>query len=62
MTKTQRRKQRSEQWKKDNDWGLSPAERTAKRIARCEGAIKTKIELGQDASILIDLLNQVKGE
>lgn len=62
MTKTQRRKQKSEEWKEANDWGLSVAERTAKRIQRAEARIKEMQEAGRDTTIVIELLNDVKKE
>ena len=60
MTKTQMKQIKSAEWKKQNDWGLSPAERTAKRIARAQKRIDEMIAAGKDASLLIELLEDVK--
>lgn len=62
MTKTQLREQKSIEWKKANGWGLSPAERTARTIKAAQKSIDEKLAEGKDASILMDLLNELKKE
>ena len=60
MNKTQQRKAKSEKWKKQNGWGLTRAERTAKSISRAQQRIAEMEQAGKDASLIRELLAAVE--
>lgn len=53
------RKQKSEQWKQNNDWYLTQEQKSSKRMVNAKARINQMIAQGRDASLYIDMFNEV---